>query len=103
MSTRDQAIAGGAEPLFTCTMDGRVWEFVTLRERGCALVLDGERVRSGDDSSQAIQGVMDAFLCATRLRDRRVPASNAAPSAGTGTQPHESALYVHEAIVRSNA
>lgn len=73
MSTRDEAVASRAEPLFACTAEGGIWEFVTLREGGCALLLDGKRITAGDDSPPSVERVMDAFLRAARLRGPATP------------------------------
>lgn len=54
------------ESLFICTTADGTWEFVTVRGRGCALLLDGERVTSGDASPASVDRVLSAFLQAAR-------------------------------------
>ena len=53
---------GIEESLFICATAAGTWEFVTVRGRGCALLLDGERVTSGDASPASVDRVLSAFM-----------------------------------------
>ena len=57
---------GIEESLFICTTAAGTWEFVTVRGRGCALLLDGERVTSGDASPASVDRVLGAFMRVAR-------------------------------------
>ena len=57
---------GIEESLFICTTAAGTWEFVTVRGRGCALLLDGERVTSGDASPASVDRVLSAFMRVAR-------------------------------------
>lgn len=79
MWTRD-AGATGWEPLFMCTTAGGTWAFVALPD-GCALLLDGERVTSGDASPESVARVLDEFLRVAQVRRPAAPAEPRLPPA----------------------
>ena len=78
--------------MLTCVTAGGTWEFVTMGTdeaggRGCALLLDGQPVTSGDASPASVRRVMDAFLRAARVRETaagRPQAPPAEPDFGAG-------------------
>jgi len=82
MGTRRDARA--SESLFTCTTAGGTWEFVVLAGGGCALLLDGERVTSGDGSPESIRRVVEAFLRVLRVRGTAGPRIPPPPENGRG-------------------
>ena len=67
------------ESLFICNTAGGTWEFVTVRDRGCALLLDGERVTAGDASPDSIERVLNAFLRVSQPRGTAGPRLPVAP------------------------
>ena len=72
------AAAAGPEPLFARTTAGGTWAFVALPD-GCALLLDGERVTSGDASPAGVGRVLDEFLRVAGVRGTAAAAGPPAP------------------------
>ena len=75
MDARNHSGGGGQveESLFICNTAGGTWEFVTVRDRGCALLLDGERVTAGDASPESVERVLNAFLRVSQPRGTAGP------------------------------
>lgn len=80
---------GVEESLFICTTRGGTWEFVTVRDRGCALLLDGEPVTAGDARPESVERVLNAFLRVARGTGSAWPRCGVMPPADDAHRQEE--------------
>ena len=50
------------QSLFIFVAANGTWEFVALRDGGCALLLDGESVATGDCTEPSVERVLGEFM-----------------------------------------